>query len=111
MPRKMLEAGALADRLDLNRSTAHPHATAEKALLDWLYLATSPRSTLSPPAPQDVDLEALDRRRLGRLATRMGLTGALQQWLSGALLVRERHAKRPTGAGAHRETGPVPRPT
>jgi hypothetical protein len=105
MPRKMLEAGELADRLDLDRSTTHPHATAEKALLDWLYLATSPHSTLSPPAPHDVDLEALDRKRLSRLAARMGLTGALQQWLCGALLVRQRHAKLQPGAGVRRNAG------
>jgi hypothetical protein len=107
MPRRMLEAGELTDRLDLDRSATHPHATAEKALADWLYLATSPRSTLSPPAPHDIDLDALDRKRLGRLATRMGLTDALQQWLSGALLVRQRHGTRRSGAAAHRRTNSI----
>jgi hypothetical protein len=39
MPRRMLEAGSIEDRLDLERSLMHPQASAEKALLDWLYLA------------------------------------------------------------------------
>jgi hypothetical protein len=38
MPRRLLEAGDEEDRLDPQRSRAHPQATAEKALLDWLYL-------------------------------------------------------------------------
>ena len=102
MPRKMLEAGELADRLDQGRGAAHPHATAEKALLDWLYLATSSRSTLSPPAVHDIDIEVLDRKRLSRLAVRMALTDALQQWLAGDLPIRERRAKSQRGAGARR---------
>jgi hypothetical protein len=93
MPRKMLEAGELEDRLDLARSVAHPHATPEKALLDWLYLAASPRSTLAPPAPHDVDLDVLKGARLNRLARRMGLADVLQRWRAGQFLVRrERHA-------------------
>lgn len=88
MPRWLLEAGDVDDRLDAARSHAHPHASAEKALLDWLYLATSPRSTLAPPAPHDVDLEPLDRRRLRRLAKHMNLEDTLRQWLAGELLTR-----------------------
>jgi hypothetical protein len=102
MPRRMLEAGELADRLDLDRSRHHPHATAEKALLDWLYLASSPHSTLSPPALHDVDLEALDRRRLGQLAVDMALTEVLQQWQSGAPVVRQRRSTRRPGAASGR---------
>src|SRR6185312_11405214 len=64
LPRHILEAGAVQDRLDLDRGVAHPHATAEKALLDWLYLARSPRSTLSPPLLQDVEIGELDKGRL-----------------------------------------------
>ena len=102
MPRRMLEAGELPDRLDVGRSHHHPHATAEKALLDWLYLATSPHSTLSPPALHDVDVEALDRRRLGRLAAHMGLTDVLRQWWTGGLLVRQRRSTQQATADSSR---------
>ncbi|HTY49129.1 MAG TPA: hypothetical protein VMB48_05510 [Steroidobacteraceae bacterium] len=88
MPRRLLEAGDIEDRLDLNRSATHPQATAEKALLDWLYLAISPRSTLAPPAVHDVDVEQLDRARLRRLAARMELQESLKQWLEGDLPAR-----------------------
>ena len=88
MPRRLLEAGEPDDRIDHARSVAHPQATPEKALLDWLYLATSPRSNLAPPAPHDVDISQLDRRRLNRLAKQMGLEGALHRWLDGNLLTR-----------------------
>lgn len=83
LPRRMLEAGALEDRLDLDRGIAHPRATPEKALLDWLYLARSPRSTLSAPALDDVDLEELDTGRLRRLAKAMGLGHSLALWRDG----------------------------
>jgi len=77
LPRRILEAGDVEDRLDLDRSVSHPHATPEKALLDWLYLAASPRSTLAAPPLFDIDLAALDRRRLRRLARAMDLEEAL----------------------------------
>jgi hypothetical protein len=89
MPRRLLEAGDVEDRLDLTRSAAHPHSTAEKALLDWLYLATSARSTLAPPAPHDIDMDQLDRARLKRLAKSMALEDTLQRWLTGKLLTRQ----------------------
>ena len=83
MPRRFLEAGEIDDRLDFDRSATHPQATAEKALLDWLYLAASPRSTLAPPARHDVDVQQLDRTRLGRLAEKMELQKTLADWLEG----------------------------
>jgi hypothetical protein len=94
IPRLLLEAGAIEDRLDLNRSQSHPHATPEKALLDWLYLAASPRSTLSAPALHDVDLDAFDRKRLQRLATRMGLVELVQRWFANQFPVRRPRALR-----------------
>ena len=95
MPRRLLEAGNIADRLDLTRSASHPQATAEKALLDWLYLATSPRSTLAPPALHDVDIGQLDRGRLKRLAAQMHLLDPLKDWLAGHL-----RARRPSRSAA-----------
>jgi len=94
MPRKMLEAGDVDDRLDFNKSGSHPHATPEKALLDWLYLAASPRSTLAPPAPHDLDMTMLSKSRLNRLAGHMGLRDVLEDWLAGKFLVRKTTAAR-----------------
>lgn len=90
VPRRILEAGALEDRLDLDRGRAHPRATPEKALLDWLYLARSPRSTLSPPSLHDVDTGELDKARLRRLAKAMGLEQTLTQWREGKFVLRAR---------------------
>jgi len=83
MPRALLEAGEIEDRLDLAQAGAHPRASPEKALLDWLYLARSPRSPVSPPALHDVDHDSLDKKRLMRLANAMKLKSALALWLSG----------------------------
>ncbi len=47
-------------------------ATPEKALVDWIYLARSPRSKLTMP-PFDTDLEGLDAGRLIRLARNVGI--------------------------------------
>jgi len=102
MPRRLLEAGQLEDRLYLDQSTMHPQATPEKALLDWLYLARSPRSTLAPPAPHDIDMEALDRARLARLARAMDLGVILKTWRDGAFLVKPRSkAAAARAAGEH----------
>jgi hypothetical protein len=86
MPRRLVEAGEIEDRLDLDRSVMHPQASPEKALLDWLYLAQSPRSSLTAPAPHDVDMELLDGAKLTRLAEAMNLEDALEAWRAGKLL-------------------------
>lgn len=102
LPRPILEAGALEDRLDLDRGRAHPRATPEKALLDWLYLARSPHSTLSAPSLQDVDVVDLDKARLRRLAKVMGLEQVLTQWMEGRPIPRGRpKGKSQSGADSH----------
>lgn len=53
-----------------------PTATPEKALLDWIYLASASPLWHRPPL-HDLDIEALDTERLARLASRMGLTDRL----------------------------------
>ena len=83
VPRRVLEAGSVADRLDLDRGASHPRATPEKALLDWLYLAVSPHSKLMAPALHDLEVEALDSRRLVRLSRVMNLERTLAQWRGG----------------------------
>lgn len=62
--------------------TAVPTATPEKALLDWLYLSTSPHGATRWPLPPvyDWDLSDLDSDKLTRLATRMGLMEVLSQF-------------------------------
>jgi hypothetical protein len=59
----------------------YPRTTLEKALLDWIYLGTSSRSRLTRP-PFDLDLGALNQRRLSRLAKTMNLTAPLNAWVS-----------------------------
>lgn len=83
IPRRILEAGEADDRLDAHTPRDHARATPEKALLDWLYLAQSPRSNREAPPRDDIDVALLDRRRLDRLATAMGLTAALLAWSGG----------------------------
>lgn len=57
-------------------------ATPEKALLDWIYLASSPRGMARWPLPpaHDWDISSLDTGRLERLSTHMGLAQELQQF-------------------------------
>ncbi len=78
MPKSLLYAGLEKDRLQENRFCKI--ATPEKALLDWLYLAKSPKSKLTPP-PLDIELEDLDMKRLKRLSKLMGLDDALNDYL------------------------------
>ena len=69
MPVGILNAGDEDDRLDL--SYRYPRTTPERALLDWIYFARSPRSNMVAP-PMDIDLEWMDKRRFNRLLGAMG---------------------------------------
>ncbi len=77
LPERILEAGAERDRLVTEID--YRRATAEAALLHWLYLSNSPRSRMSTP-PLDLDLGTLDLKRLNRLAVRMHLDANLTIW-------------------------------
>lgn len=81
LPRRILEAGATADRLSREQQHDHPRATPEKALLDWLYLAASPRSHRTWPPPADLDMDLLNLQRLRRLAKAADMQDVLQTWL------------------------------
>jgi hypothetical protein len=83
IPLDILERGAEKDRLE--QQVSYRRATPEAALLHWLYLARSPRSRMSPP-PADLDLAALDSRRLDRLARGMSLARSLREWQEGVAL-------------------------
>lgn len=61
---------------------AVPTATPEKALLDWVYLASSPRGMARWPLPpaHDWDISSLEPGKLERLSAHMGLANELQQF-------------------------------
>lgn len=73
------KAGALEDCLE---TLPYQRATPEKALLDWIYLGSTPRSYMTMP-PYDLDLAMLNRPRLHRLTKGMRLEHALTQWMAG----------------------------
>jgi len=77
VPERILESGAERDRLVAGID--YRRATPEAALLHWLYLSGSPRSRMSAP-PLDLDLGALDSKRLKRLASAMHLDTNLASW-------------------------------
>lgn len=83
LPRRILEAGRPDDRLEPTMQRDHARATPEKALLDWLYLANSPRSRRTLPPRGDMDLDLLDQAKLKRLAAAMKLSDTLSTWLKG----------------------------
>jgi hypothetical protein len=83
MPRRILEAGEPADRLEPAGAYEHARATPEKALVDWLYLAASPRSTRHLPPRGDVDVELLKKARLRTLARAAGVSALLDAWVRG----------------------------
>ncbi len=83
LPRRIVEAGAAADRLEPESRFEHVRATPEKALVDWLYLGASPRSRRQLPPRHDIDLELLDMKRLRRLAKAAGAESVLEHWLAG----------------------------
>ena len=81
VPYRILEAGEVTDRLQPAAGFEHVRATPEKALIDWLYLANSPRSHRTWPPRADVDVSLLDQQRLRRLAQAAGLKKILHAWL------------------------------
>lgn len=83
LPRRILDAGPVADRLEPPSRTGHVRATPEKALADWLYLGASPRSHRTPPPAGDIDLSRLDPARLRRIVDAMDLTAVFAAWRSG----------------------------
>lgn len=60
-----------------------PLATPEKALIDWIYLAHTPRNRIGgePPA-WDMDVTLLDRARFLRLARAAEMTRVARDWFN-----------------------------
>ena len=83
LPRRILEAGAVEDRLEPTGRFEQPRATPEKAMVDWLYLAASPRSTRARPPRGDVDGALLKKSRLRALARAAGIAEVLDRWVRG----------------------------
>ena len=81
IPRHILQAGEPEDRLAAEGQYEHLRATPEKALVDWLYLGSSPRSRRTPPPCDDVDMELLDSGRLQRLVQATKLEQEFAAWL------------------------------
>jgi len=82
LPREILEAGRTEDRMDTDPHYEHIRATPEKALIDWLYLASSRYSNMTAPNPVDIDIELLNVSRLKRLAKAAGITLPLKEWMN-----------------------------
>jgi len=91
MPARLIDdrVGDLQDRMDLDAK--YPRATPEKALLDWIYLGSSPYSRIAGP-PLDLDMKRLSRSRLQRLASSMGLTEQVEGWQAR----KKKHDRSPT---------------
>lgn len=81
-------AGSPEDRLLASGTRPVPgilnYATPEKALVDWLALAHTPRSALTAPSVTDIDITNLDTDRLHRLASAAHLTERVQDWWTRA---------------------------
>ncbi len=81
LPREILEAGRLDDRIDNDPRREHVRATPEKAFVDWLYLSSSPYSHLTAPNTVDIDMELLNLSRLKRLAKATGVMKDVDKYI------------------------------
>lgn len=92
----MLYAGEIEDRLEPTLG-GYLRATPEKALIDWISLCESGRSTLSRVPVMDMDLSLLDEKRLKRLAQAALVKTDIDDLILKSSLVdeeEERQAKR-----------------
>jgi|APCry1669192752_1035429.scaffolds.fasta_scaffold01452_2 hypothetical protein len=79
MPIRIVNCGAahVEDVQDVRY--AYPRATPERALMDWIYLGSSPHSRLPLP-PLDIQLHGMNQPRLKRLSKVMGLESEWAHW-------------------------------
>lgn len=75
----VLAAGKPDDNID--GSFSYPRATVEKAFCDWLYLSTLKNPEIGGEPPLDCDMELMDQARLQRVASAMGVSNVLENWL------------------------------
>lgn len=81
MPWRLHELDALPVEDWRDNRYAHPRATPEKALCDWLYLGASGRSTLRAP-PLDLEWDKFNKARLRRIVSAMGIKPVFEAWLA-----------------------------
>lgn len=67
--------------LVLEENTFYPRATPEAALCHWLYLANSPRSTMTAPRAHDIDFTSLSIPKLRKIANAMGVVDLVEYFL------------------------------
>lgn len=97
MPREAVLAGDEADGFEPGGRWRQ--ATPERALCDWLYLSAEVGGRLLREPPLDLDLDDIDRGRLGRLADAMGVAAPLGAWLA-------RHAEAQASQGFSEQADP-----
>lgn len=83
IPERVIGAGALLDRLE--PGYAYQRATPERALIDWIYLARTRRSTVTAPPLHELQAASLDRPRLRRLASAAGIEVLLDDYLDASV--------------------------
>lgn len=79
LPSQFFPASAEDERLLQQAGRNCPMSKPEVAVLQWLHLALSPRSSMGIP-PQGVDFSVLDSELLTELACRWGLSVVLYDW-------------------------------
>lgn len=77
IPEDIMNRGAPTDRLAM---AYYPRATAEAALVHWMYLAKSRSSSMTEPDTQ-CDVSVLNMDRLGRLAEAAGVKDETFDWI------------------------------
>jgi hypothetical protein len=80
LPQRFFPSTPEDERLMLQAGRFCPVAKPEAAVLHWLHLADSPRSSVLKP-PQDVDFSVLDTDLLKALAWRWGQCRPLEEWM------------------------------
>jgi len=81
MPRELIDSEELRQMGAMNGATAYPESVPEKAMADWVYLASRPRTSLGMP-PLDADTDLMDVDFARELAARLGVGGQLDAWLA-----------------------------
>ena len=77
-----IDSDIYKDAYDL--SSPHPQFTPEKALLDWIYLASlSNGHARSLPPKWDIDMDMLDLDKMRKMADFFDLEKQLNSWIDG----------------------------
>jgi len=88
LPERFFPQTGVDKTLMLQSGRFCPMAKPEVAVLHWLRLARSPRSSMRMP-PQEVDFTLLDLKLLNELAWRWELAGPLEAWMEEVQKTRD----------------------